>query len=113
PNQSLADAPHTFKHVVFKSVAGADPLERHGSEVTPMYTVQVAPEDCTGCSLFVMICPAKDKSRPDHRAIVMASQAPICEAERANYAFFLDLPEADRTRVKPDVKSTQFLEPLF
>src|SRR6185503_9661013 len=39
PNQSLADAPHTFKHVAFKSVAGADPLERHGSEVTPMYTV--------------------------------------------------------------------------
>jgi len=75
--------------------------------------VQVAPEDCTGCALCVMMCPAKDKRNPDHRAIDMAPQAPLRETERANYAFFLDLPEADRALLKPDVKSTQFFEPLF
>jgi pyruvate-ferredoxin/flavodoxin oxidoreductase len=77
------------------------------------YTVQVAPEDCTGCSLCVMMCPAKDKADPAHRAIDMAPQPPLRQAERDNYEFFLDLPEVDRTHIKPDVKSTQFLEPLF
>jgi pyruvate-ferredoxin/flavodoxin oxidoreductase len=99
---TLETAPPTFKHVPFKS-----------ADLRGEYTVQVAPEDCTGCSLCVMMCPAKDKANPSHRAIDMASQAPVREAERANYAFFLNLPEVDRTRIKPDVKSTQFLEPLF
>src|SRR5262249_35806785 len=58
-------------------------------------------------------CPAKDKADPDHRALVMVPQAPVRDAERTNYAFFLDLPEVDRTRIKPDVKSLQLLEPLF
>jgi pyruvate-ferredoxin/flavodoxin oxidoreductase len=60
-----------------------------------------------------MMCPAKDKKHPDTRALEMAPQALLRDAERENYAFFLDLPEVDRARVKPDVKSTQFLEPLF
>ncbi|HYM26230.1 MAG TPA: pyruvate:ferredoxin (flavodoxin) oxidoreductase [Vicinamibacterales bacterium] len=98
----LSNAPATFKHVPFKS-----------TDLRGEYTVQVAPEDCTGCSLCVMMCPAKDKTNPDHRAIDMVPQAPLREPERANYAFFLDLPEADRARVKLDVKNTQFLEPLF
>ena len=54
------------------------------------YTIQVAPEDCTGCSLCVMVCPAKDKANPKHKAIDMAPQPPLREAERENYAFFLD-----------------------
>jgi len=102
PTSALADAPSSFKHVPFKSV------DLHGS-----YTVQVAPEDCTGCSLCVMMCPVKDKTNPQHRAIDMASQAPLRQAERENYEFFLALPELDRSQVKADVKSTQFLEPLF
>jgi pyruvate-ferredoxin/flavodoxin oxidoreductase len=78
------------------------------------YTIQVAPEDCTGCSLCVMFCPAKDKKNPRHKAIDMASQRPIRERERENYAFFLDLPEPDRGRIRlMDVKGSQFLEPLF
>ncbi len=109
----LVGAPTTFKHVPFKSAPGSDPVDHHGSNLTSIYTVQVAPEDCTGCSLCVMMCPAKDKTHPEHRAIDMLPQAPLREAERDNYRFFLDLPEADRTRIKPDVKSTQFLEPLF
>jgi pyruvate-ferredoxin/flavodoxin oxidoreductase len=78
------------------------------------YTIQVAPEDCTGCSLCVMFCPAKDKSNPKHKAIDMAPQRPLREDERENYAFFLDLPEPDRTRIRVmDVKGSQFADPLF
>jgi pyruvate-ferredoxin/flavodoxin oxidoreductase len=38
---------------------------------------------------------------------------PLREQERENYAFFLDLPEVDRTKVKIDVKGSQFFQPLF
>ena len=69
-----------------------------GPDFAGHYTVQVAPEDCTGCSLCVMVCPAKDKGNPRHKAIDMAAQAPLREVERDNYAFFLGLPEADRAR---------------
>ena len=78
------------------------------------YTIQVAPEDCTGCSLCVMFCPAKDKSNPKHKAIDMAPQRPLRDRERENYAFFLDLPEPDRSRIRVmDVKGSQFADPLF
>ena len=77
------------------------------------YTVQVAPEDCTGCSLCVMVCPAKDKSNPKHKAIDMAAMPPLREPERENYAYFLDLPEPKREEVKLDLKGSQFLTPLF
>ncbi len=77
------------------------------------YTLQVAPEDCTGCELCVAVCPAKDKANPRHKAINMAPQGPLREQERENYAFFLSIPEVDRSVVKLDNKGTQFLEPLF
>ena len=77
------------------------------------YTIQVAPEDCTGCTLCVRVCPAKDKANPRHKAIDMHPQMPIREQERENYAFFLEIPEPDRARVKLDNKGSQFLEPLF
>jgi pyruvate-ferredoxin/flavodoxin oxidoreductase len=60
-----------------------------------------------------MVCPAKDKSNPKHKALDLHPQRPLRDAERENYAFFLDLPEVDRQRIKGDIKSTQFLEPLF
>jgi len=77
------------------------------------YTIQVAPEDCTGCSLCVEVCPAKDKSNPRHKAIDMQPQRALRETERENWAFFLDLPEIDRTQVKIDNKGSQLLQPLF
>jgi pyruvate-ferredoxin/flavodoxin oxidoreductase len=98
----MTDAPAMFKGTPYK-----------GPEFVGHYTVQVAPEDCTGCALCVMMCPAKDKGNPRHKAIDMAAQAPLREVEAENYAFFLGLPEADRAAVRPDVKSTQFLQPLF
>src|SRR3954466_13671099 len=98
----IADAPAMFKGTTYR-----------GPDFTGHYTVQVAPEDCTGCALCVMVCPAKDKGNPRHKAIDMAAQSSLREVERENYAFFLGLPEADRAAVRPDVKSTQFLQPLF
>ncbi|NUN48537.1 MAG: pyruvate:ferredoxin (flavodoxin) oxidoreductase [Candidatus Brocadiae bacterium] len=77
------------------------------------YTLQVAPEDCTGCGICVEVCPARDKSNPRHKAIDMAPQRPIREQQRGNWDFFLRLPEVDRTTVRPDARSTQFLQPLF
>jgi pyruvate-ferredoxin/flavodoxin oxidoreductase len=78
------------------------------------YTIQVAPEDCTGCHLCTVVCPAKDKSNPRHKAIDMQPQRPLRERERANYQFFLSLPELDRTALpRLDAKGAQFLQPLF
>ncbi|HXX43587.1 MAG TPA: pyruvate:ferredoxin (flavodoxin) oxidoreductase [Candidatus Acidoferrales bacterium] len=78
------------------------------------YTLQVAPEDCTGCSLCVEVCPAKSKSEVKHKAINMEPQTPLRQQEAANWDFFLSLPEAN-----PDdlhlghVKDVQLLQPLF
>jgi pyruvate-ferredoxin/flavodoxin oxidoreductase len=89
------------------------------------YTIQVAPEDCTGCNLCVQVCPAKDKSNPRHKAINMtplldpvggagAPARTVLEAERDNYDFFLRIPDPPRDRVRHgDAKGSQFLLPLF
>ena len=100
----LANAPATFKSMDYK-----------GAEYKGMkYTIQVAPEDCTGCNLCVEYCPAKSKSEVKVKAINMKPQPPIREQERANYAFFLGIPETDRRTVKVEtVKGSQYLQPLF
>jgi pyruvate-ferredoxin/flavodoxin oxidoreductase len=78
------------------------------------YTLQVAPEDCTGCELCVEICPAKNKSETRLKAINMAPQLPLREPEAKNWDFFLTLPEVDRTGLNlTTVKDTQLLTPLF
>jgi pyruvate-ferredoxin/flavodoxin oxidoreductase len=99
----LAGAPSTFKSIDYR-----------GNEFAGMkYSIQVAPEDCTGCDLCVQVCPAKDKVT-GIRALELAPQPPLLEQERANFAYFLSLPETDRTRMKPStVKGSQFLQPLF
>ncbi len=101
--ERLVSAPSAFQSASFRSA------EFPGQK----YTLQVAPEDCTGCGLCVETCPAKDKADPRRKAINMRPQAPRRDAERANYAFFLDLPSPDRAGLKPEVKSSQFAEPLF
>ncbi len=79
-----------------------------------LYTLQVAPEDCTGCHLCVAICPAKNRTHPRLKAINMAPLAEHREAEREKYRFFLGLPELDRDRVgRLDAKGSQLLQPLF
>jgi pyruvate-ferredoxin/flavodoxin oxidoreductase len=102
--QQLAGAPPTFKSSDYR-----------GPEYKGMkYSIQVAPEDCTGCALCVDVCPAKNKSETRLKAINMRPQPALREAERTNYEFFLNIPEADRRTVKVDsVKGSQFLLPLF
>ncbi len=100
---ALAGAPSTFKSLNYKG------SEYAGSK----YTVQVAPEDCTGCQMCAVVCPAKDKTNPRRKSLEMAPQRALRDPERTNFEFFLGLPEVDRTQVKLDVKGTQFLEPLF
>ena len=82
-----------------------------------LYSLQVAVEDCTGCSLCVEVCPAKDKSHAGRKAINMMPQAPLVETERKNWDFFLGLPEileqtSDALKFT-NVKNVQLLEPLF
>jgi pyruvate-ferredoxin/flavodoxin oxidoreductase len=78
------------------------------------YTLQVSPEDCTGCHLCIEVCPVKNKAVPKLKAINMAPQRPLRDDERANWDFFLCLPEVDRTNIPlRQVKYSQLLEPLF
>ncbi|VAX35462.1 Pyruvate-flavodoxin oxidoreductase [hydrothermal vent metagenome] len=102
--KDLANAPETFKSVpVRDKVFG----ERK-------YTIQVAPEDCTGCNLCVAVCPVKSKTDPDLKALNMRPQLPLRETEKKNWDFFLDIPETDRSLVKQNsVRGLQNLQPLF
>jgi pyruvate-ferredoxin/flavodoxin oxidoreductase len=103
PSSLLRGAPETFKSVNYK-----------GAEFRGMkYTIQVAPEDCTGCDLCVVVCPAKHKETGT-RALDMAAQRPLREQEAANFEYFLKLPDPDRAAAShASVKGSQFLQPLF
>ena len=102
--QYLEGAPPTFKAVPAR---WKDMKDRK-------YTLQVAPEDCTGCTLCVQVCPAKSKSEVKHRAINMVAQPPLREPEAANWDFFLKIPETDRKALSmSQVKDVQLLRPLF
>ncbi len=75
---------------------------------------QVAPDDCTGCGLCVEICPIRDKKNPERKALNMTPDLAFKDQERANWDFFLALPEYDRTKLKPaTMKGSQILQPLF
>ncbi|AXC15123.1 Pyruvate-flavodoxin oxidoreductase [Acidisarcina polymorpha] len=103
PAQALG-APPTFKT--------AKPKWR-GLE-QELYSLQVAPEDCTGCRLCVEVCPVKSKSEAKHKALNMELQAPLRAAEKENWEFFESLPSFDRSRINHgQVKDVQLLEPLF
>ncbi|MBZ5528694.1 MAG: pyruvate:ferredoxin (flavodoxin) oxidoreductase [Acidobacteriia bacterium] len=103
-SSELGKAPESFK--------SAKPRWREFE--TLRYSLQVAPEDCTGCALCVEICPAKSKSEAKHKAINMAAQAPLREPEARNWEFFLSLPELPREKLSfSQVKDSQLLEPLF
>jgi len=105
PTEVVANAPATFKHV---AMLGKDfPA---GLEIS----YQVAPEDCTGCTLCVDICPIRDKSNASRKAINMQPQPPLRETERDNWDFFLSIPEYDRRLLKTNtIKGSMVLQPLF
>ncbi|HUN87732.1 MAG TPA: pyruvate:ferredoxin (flavodoxin) oxidoreductase [Terriglobales bacterium] len=78
------------------------------------YTLQVAPEDCTGCAICIEACPAKSKTEVKHKAINMVPQIPIREQEAKNWDFFLSIPETDRKALSTgQIKDVQLLQPLF
>jgi pyruvate-ferredoxin/flavodoxin oxidoreductase len=90
----------------------AVPKWREFSELK--YTLQVAPEDCTGCGLCVAICPAKSKSEAKHRAINMEPQPALREKYNEYWDYFLSIPELSREKLAhAQVKDAQLLEPLF
>jgi len=100
----LADAPPTFKSLT--------PM--HKDWVGLAYTIQVAPEDCTGCKICVDVCPARSKVNPENQALLMMPQQPLLESERANWDFFLNLPQRDRREINPGlIRHQQLQEPLF
>jgi pyruvate-ferredoxin/flavodoxin oxidoreductase len=102
----LNDAPETFKSIdVRNKEYAAEGLK---------YTVQVAPEDCTGCGVCVEVCPAKQKSDKSKKALVMEPQLPLRNSEAANWDFFLDIPEMDRGKIPLNsIRTQQLQEPLF
>ncbi len=78
------------------------------------YTIQVAPEDCTGCRLCVQVCPAKNKAAPRLKAINMSPLTDHLKSERKNFDFFRSIPEIDREKIEVNsVKMSQFLQPLM
>ncbi|AFZ42794.1 pyruvate ferredoxin/flavodoxin oxidoreductase [Halothece sp. PCC 7418] len=78
------------------------------------FTIQVSPEDCTGCGVCVDVCPAKDKTQPSRKAINMAERLPIRDQEQENWDFFLDLPNPDRKQLNVErMRQQQWQEPLF
>ncbi len=103
-SQQLEGAPATFKS------CEARDKEWQGLK----YTIQVAPEDCTGCGICVDVCPVKNKSEVRLKAINMVPQPPLRAPESENWEFFLKLPELDRRKIKPGtIRQQQVQEPLF
>ena len=101
----VANAPQNFKHMPSKFKEFSQGFG---------YTVQVAPEDCTGCTLCVEACPVKDKTQVGRKAINMAPQPALREQESKNWDFFMSIPDVDRKLINPStIKNSQLLRPLF
>ncbi len=101
---ALDGAPEGFQSKPFRS----RDVEGH------LLTIQVAPDDCTGCGVCVDVCPARSKEAVRHKALDMAPAGEHRDVQRAGFDFFLGIPEIDRTLLARDtVKGSQVLEPLF
>jgi len=103
--EALAGAPAGFKSIAAKFKE----LDGH------KYTIQVSTEDCTGCTLCVDVCPAKDKSNVGRKALNMAPQPADTTEARKEWEFFLGLPDAPRDGSihYNSIKNVQLLRPLF
>ncbi|MFN7841803.1 MAG: pyruvate:ferredoxin (flavodoxin) oxidoreductase [Pirellula sp.] len=101
---TLESAPSTFQHREKKSTTGPDLA----------CSIQVAPEDCTGCGVCVDVCPARNKQITKRKAINMEPKGIHLSEEKGNFDFFLQIPESDRLQIKTEsVKGSQQLLPLF
>jgi pyruvate-ferredoxin/flavodoxin oxidoreductase len=104
PESAVAAAPADFLHKEFKS----RDLPGH------RLTIQVAPDDCTGCGVCVDVCPAKSKTDVSHKAINMEPIAEHRDVERRRWEFFQSIAPLDRGLIAHDtIKGSQVLEPLF
>jgi pyruvate-ferredoxin/flavodoxin oxidoreductase len=102
--KQLAGAPPTFK--------SSDVRDKEWAGMK--YTIQVAPEDCTGCGVCVDICPVKNRSEVRLKAINMVPQPPLRAPEKENWKFFQKIPDLDRRRIKVGtIRQQQVQEPLF
>ena len=102
--KQLERAPKTFK--------ACDARDKEWAGMK--YTIQVAPEDCTGCGVCVDVCPVKNKSEVRLKAINMVPQPPLRAPESENWDFFLKIPELDRRKIKVGtIRQQQVQEPLF
>ncbi|AMA09154.1 pyruvate:ferredoxin (flavodoxin) oxidoreductase [Picosynechococcus sp. PCC 73109] len=100
----LGNAPESFKSI--------DAKDKNFSG--QKFTIQVAPEDCTGCGVCVDVCPAKNKAQPAKKAINMVEQLPLRKQERTNWDYFLNLPLPERRELKLNqIREQQLQEPLF
>jgi pyruvate-ferredoxin/flavodoxin oxidoreductase len=100
----LANAPATFKAVD----------ARDKSFKGMKYSLQVAPEDCTGCSVCFEVCPVKNKTNVSLRALNMEPQMPLREQEKENWDFFLKIPDLDRNLINvTNIRQQQLQRPLF
>jgi pyruvate-ferredoxin/flavodoxin oxidoreductase len=101
---ALEGAPGSFQSKPFRSKELPDHL----------LSIQVAPDDCTGCGVCVQMCPAKSKEEVRYRSINMRPADEHRERERANFEFFDQIPALDTTLLEPtSVKNAQTREPLF
>ncbi len=104
PASAVDGAPAGFPSKEFKS---REVLEHR-------LTIQVAPDDCTGCGVCVEVCPAKSKTEARHKAINMEPVEEHRDVERVRWDFFQAIPPLDRSLLAHDtVKGSQVLEPLF
>jgi pyruvate-ferredoxin/flavodoxin oxidoreductase len=105
--EEMKRAPSTFKAVPWARKDGG-PLDGM------MYSLQVAPDDCTGCGICVDVCPSRSKQAVKHKAINMQPKLEHLEAERANYDFFLSLNEVRPSFETIDgLRGSQLRQPLF
>ncbi len=103
-SKELSSAPATFK--------SCDARDKEWAGLK--YTIQVAPEDCTGCGVCVDVCPVKNKAETRLKAINMVPQPPLRTPESENWDFFLKIPELDRRKIKAGtIRQQQVQEPLF
>lgn len=105
-NEDLASFPTSLKSV--------PAIGRPFSKENESYVLQVSPEDCTGCDLCVVVCPAVSKEKDNFKAINMHKKIEVDAQENVNWDHFLSLPYYDRTALQTtNLKGSQFLEPLF
>ena len=118
-NCSLVCPHAAIRMKIYDSLDGAPEGFRSADAKTPefagkKFTIQIAPDDCTGCAMCVSVCPAKSKEDETKKAINMQNQLKNLETERKNWDYFLSIPDYDRSKVKVNtVKGSQLLLPLF